>query len=72
MSPTPGPPLSPPSDFAPETELRFRLAGIVPPAERAPGTYANAQRLLATLHWLRQPRSVAAEPSNTFSLVGSK
>lgn len=52
-----------------EIEQRFRNAGIVPPADRAAGTYANAQRLLATLHWLRQPRTVAAEPSNTFSLA---
>lgn len=56
------------SDTA-EVEQRFRNAGVVLPAERAAGTYANAQRLLASLHWLRQPRSVAAEPSNTFSLV---
>lgn len=52
-----------------EIELRFRYAGIVPPGDRAAGTYANAQRLLAMLHWLRQPRSVAAEPSNTFTLI---
>ena len=65
-------PLPPSPQFAPETELRFRLAGVIPPDERAPGTYANAQRLLATLHWLRQPRTVAAEPSNVFSLVEGK
>jgi hypothetical protein len=52
-----------------EIEQRFRHSGIVPPAERASGTFANAQRLLATLHWLRQPRTAAAEPSNTFSLA---
>lgn len=55
-----------------EIEQRFRHAGIVPPADRAAGTYANAQRLLASLHWLRQPRTVAAEPSNTFSLVAGR
>ena len=65
-------PLTPPPQFAPETEVRFRLAGVVPPEERAPGAYVNAQRLLATLHWLRQPRTVAAEPSNVFSLVEGK
>ena len=43
---------------------RFAAAGIVPP-----GTFANAERLQSALHWLRQPRSVAAEPSNTFSLA---
>ncbi len=48
---------------------RFAAAGIVPPAERAAGTFANAERLQSALHWLRQPRSVAAEPSNTFSLA---
>ena len=52
-----------------EIEQRFRNAGLVPPAERAAGTYASAQRLLASLHWLRQPRTVAAEPSNTFRLA---
>lgn len=65
-------PLNQPPQYAPETELRFRLASLVPPDDRAPGAYANAQRLLAALHWLRQSRSVAAEPSNTFSLTGSK
>ena len=48
---------------------RFSAAGIIPPAERAAGTYANAARLLGILHWLRQPRTVAAEPSNTFTLA---
>lgn len=52
-----------------EIEQRFRHAGVVLPADRAAGAYANGQRLLASLHWLRQPRTVAAEPSNTFSLV---
>ena len=52
-----------------EIELRFRHAGVVPPADRAQGTYENAGRLLASLHWLRSPRTAAAEPSNTFSLV---
>ena len=55
-----------------DVEQRFRSAGVVLPADRAAGTYANAQRLLASLHWLRQPRTVAAEPSNTFSLVGAR
>jgi hypothetical protein len=50
-------------------EQRFRDAGVVPPADRAGGTYACAQRLLASLHWLRQPRSASAEPAHIFSLV---
>jgi hypothetical protein len=60
----------PPS--APDTaaiEQRFRDAGVVPPADRAAGTYAVAGRLLAALHWLRQPRSAAAEPAHVYSLV---
>ncbi|MFT4003157.1 MAG: hypothetical protein QM684_23250 [Rhizobium sp.] len=52
-----------------EIEARFRHAGIVPPADRAQGTYESADQLLASLHWLRPPRTAAAEPSNTFSLV---
>lgn len=52
-----------------EMARRFAAAGIIPPTEFAAGTFANAQRLLSAQHWLRQPRSVAAEPSNTFSLA---
>ena len=52
-----------------EIDERFLNAGVVVPADRAAGTFANAERLLASLHWLRQPRSVAAEPSNIFSLA---
>ncbi|WP_165361290.1 hypothetical protein [Lichenibacterium ramalinae] len=55
---------------APSTDLsdddiaqRFRAAGIVVPADRAAGTAAAARRLLGVLHWLRAPRSVAAEPA---------
>lgn len=61
---TPPPTMPDASDVA----QRFCAAGIIPPAERAPGAYANAARLLGILHWLRQPRGVAAEPSNTFTL----
>ncbi len=49
-----------------DIERRFRSAGVVVPADRAAGTYAAARRLLATLHWLRQPRTAAAEPSHIF------
>lgn len=52
-----------------EIAARFRAAGVVPPDDRAAGAYANAQRLLALQHWLRQPRIAAAEPAHTFSLV---
>ena len=62
----PSPPT--PSDFS-DIAQRFAAAGVIPPAERAAGTYANAQRLLSVLHWLRQPRTVAAEPANIFTLV---
>lgn len=50
-----------------EIELRFHQAGLVPPADRRQGTYANAERLLSMLHWLRPPRHASAEPSNIFS-----
>ncbi len=49
-----------------DVERRFHAAGVVVPADRAAGTYAGARRLLSSLHWLRQPRPAAAEPSNTF------
>ena len=49
-----------------DVERRFRAAGVVVPADRAAGTYAAARRLLSSLHWLRQPRPAAAEPSSIF------
>ncbi len=49
-----------------EIEQRFRAAGVVVPADRAVGTYAAARRLLGHLHWLRQPRTAAAEPAPVF------
>lgn len=49
-----------------DVEQRFRAADVVVPADRAAGTYAGARRLLSSLHWLRQPRLAAAEPSNIF------
>lgn len=52
-----------------EIATRFRLAGIVPPEDRAAGTYANALRMLSALHWLRQPRSMADEPAHIFTHV---
>lgn len=42
---------------------RFLAAGIVVPADRVVGTTAAARRLLGVLHWLRAPRSAAAEPA---------
>jgi hypothetical protein len=52
-----------------DMELRYRNAGVVPPADRAAGTYAEGRNILTMLHWLRGPRTAAAEPSNIFSLV---
>ena len=52
-----------------DIEIRFSNAGVVPPADRAAGTYAEAQNMLTLLHWLRGPRTAAAEPSNIFTLV---
>ncbi len=49
-----------------DVERRFHAAGVVVPTDRAAGTYAGARRLLSSLHWLRQPRLAAAEPSNIF------
>lgn len=49
-----------------DVERRFHAAGVIVPADRAAGTYAGARRLLSSLHWLRQPRLAAAEPSNIF------
>lgn len=54
---------------------RFRLAGIILPAERAEAAIAGARRYLNAQHWLRGNRTAAAEPSNIFSPVsrgGSK
>ena len=59
--------LLPPSET--EIETRFALAGIVLPAERQAGAIAGAQEMLAVTHWLRQPRTAAAEPSNIFKLI---
>lgn len=49
-------------------EARFRAAGVVPPDDRAEGTYANAQRLLSLMHWLRRPRGMADEPAHIMTL----
>ena len=58
------PPALSPDDA--DIELRFRQAGVIVPADRAAGAYANARRLLADLHWLRKPRPAAAERSHVF------
>ena len=60
------PTLLPPSET--EIETRFALAGIVLPAERKIGAMAGAAEILAITHWVRQPRTAAAEPSNVFRL----
>ena len=54
-----------------DIENRFAAAGIVLPAAWKAGAIDSAQALLAATHWLRQPRTAAAEPSNTFSLKGA-
>lgn len=55
-----------PSHDEADIERRFRNAGVVVPGDRVAGTYAAARQLLAALHWLRQPRTAAAEPSHIF------
>jgi hypothetical protein len=45
---------------------RFLNAGVVVPADRAEGAFGAARRLLAALHWLRRPRTAAAEPAHIF------
>ena len=54
------------SDDDADIERRFRAVGVIVPADRAAGTYATAHRLLSILHWVRQPRPAAAEPSHIF------
>ena len=57
----------PPQDLG-AIAARFRAAGIVPPADRARGTFINAGRLLENLHWLRRQRALSAEPAHTMNL----
>ena len=52
-----------------EIETRFRNAGVVVPGALKAGAFAAAAEALAQTHWLRRPRTAAAEPSNIFSLV---
>lgn len=54
-----------------DIEQRFAAAGVVLPAERRQGALDSAKTLLAATHWLRQPRTAAAEPSNVFVLKGA-
>jgi hypothetical protein len=61
----------PPTATEAEMEARFAYAGIVLPADRKQGALAHAQILLATTHWLRQPRTAAHEPSNILTLAGA-
>ncbi len=52
-----------------ELEVLLERAGVAVPADRMEAVlagYADLKRLTALL---RQPRTAAAEPSNTFSLV---
>ncbi|HTJ59208.1 MAG TPA: hypothetical protein VL418_16840 [Devosiaceae bacterium] len=52
-----------------EIEARFMHAGVVLPFDRKTGAIESAKAVLAATHWLRQPRTAAAEPSNIFSLA---
>lgn len=54
---------------AADIENRLRMAGVVPPADRAAGVYATAQWLISVTHWLRQPRAAVSEPAHVFSLL---
>lgn len=54
-----------------EMERRFAAAGVVLPPDRKQGAIDSAKAMLSVTHWLRQPRTAAAEPSNVFSLVGA-
>ena len=49
-----------------EAALRFRLAGVTVPSDRAAGPFANAARLLAMMHWLRSHRDGTHEPAGVF------
>lgn len=51
-----------------DIEQRFAAAGLVLAPERRQGAIDSARTLLAATHWLRQPRTAAAEPSNIFVL----
>jgi len=55
-----------------EIETRFKLAGITLPADRKAQAMNSARTILKTLHWLRGPRTAAAEPSNVFSLISKE
>ena len=55
-----------------EIETRFKLAGITLPSERKAQAMNAARTILKTLHWLRGPRTAAAEPSNVFSLASKE
>ncbi len=55
-----------------EIETRFRLAGVVLPAERKAAAVNAARTMLRLMHWLRGPRTAAAEPANIFSLASKE
>jgi hypothetical protein len=59
--------IPPPLDT--EIESRFQQAGLVIPADLKAGAISEARSALSVTFWLRQPRTAAVEPSNTFSLV---
>jgi hypothetical protein len=52
-----------------EIITRYRLAGVILPAERTAVALKTGRDMVAGMFWLRGPRTAAVEPSNTFSLV---
>jgi hypothetical protein len=52
-----------------ELEVLLRRAGVAVPTDRMEAVLAGYTDLKRMTALLRQPRTAAAEPSNTFSLV---
>lgn len=52
-----------------EVEVNLARAGVVVPADRMEAVFAGYKDLKRLCALLRQPRTAAAEPANTFSLV---
>jgi hypothetical protein len=52
-----------------EFDVFARRAGLEIPAERKPALFAGFKDLRGMLALMRQPRSAADEPSDTFSIL---
>lgn len=52
-----------------ELETNLARAGVAVPADRMEAVFAGYKDLRRMAALLRQPRTAAAEPSNTYSLV---